>query len=301
MKILIIGSQGFIGSHLVHHFLLKKDRITGCDLVENNSRGYNYHKISVLSPDFDTLFLNQDFDVCINASGSGNVAYSLDHPISDFEANTILVSKILDTIRKHRPACKYIQISSAAVYGNPESLPIYETALTLPLSPYGYHKWMSEIACIEYNRIFKIPIAVIRPFSVYGPGLKKQLLWDICQKIRHHKTIQLFGTGDETRDFIHIDDLVKGISLIIEKSSFKCDVYNIASGTETSIREIASIFEEHSKGYHKISFSGEVKKGDPSNWNADISKLSKLGYSPSQVLREGVIGYINWFAKTLNE
>ena len=297
MNILIIGSQGFIGSYLVKHFLHKNSRVTGCDLVENVSPGYTYHKVSVLSPDFETLFSNQDFDVCINASGSGNVSYSLEHPISDFEANTFLVSKILDTIRKQQPNCKYIQISSAAVYGNPESLPIKETDVIAPLSPYGYHKWMSEILCTEYSRIFSIPIAVIRPFSVYGRGLRKQLLWDICQKIRELKDVKLYGTGNETRDFVHIDDLASSISMIIEKSPFKCDVYNIASGIETRIGDIAGIFEQHFNGENKISFSGEAKKGDPNNWKADVSKIKEMGFSPGKTIQEGIIDYITWFNK----
>jgi UDP-glucose 4-epimerase len=301
MKILIIGSQGFIGSNMVKHFLHNHDDITGCDLVETDSPGYSYFKISVLSPDFDTLFLNQDFDICINASGSGNVSYSLEHPISDFEANTILVSKILDTLRKHQPNCKYIQISSAAIYGNPESLPVSETSLSQPLSPYGYHKWMSEIICREYNRIYNIPVAILRPFSVYGRGLRKQLLWDICQKVRLHKSIELFGTGNETRDFIHIDDLVKAISLIIGKGSFNCDTYNIASGTETRIAEIAAIFQTHLNHDSVISFSGQVKKGDPSNWRADITKLKELGFKPTRRFQDGITDYISWFEKNINE
>ena len=300
MNILIIGSQGFIGSHLVKYFLSENNQVTGCDLVENISSDYTYHKVSVLSPDFETVFSNQNFNVCINAAGSGNVGYSLEHPISDFEANSIIVSKILDTIRKQQPNCRYIQISSAAVYGNPESLPVPEDAAIQPLSPYGYHKWMSEIICMEYTRIYNIPVAVIRPFSVYGLGLKKQIFWDICQKTRRQKDIQLFGTGKETRDFIHIGDLVKSVALIIEKSSFNGDVYNIASGKETKISEIGELFEKILNNQIKISFSGSVKKGDPGNWKADISKITELGFIPEKPLKEGLLDYINWFNANFN-
>lgn len=300
MNILIIGSQGFIGSHLVNHFVNKQFSVTGCDLIENSSPGYIYHKISVLSPDFETQFSTKNFDVCINASGSGNVSYSLEHPISDFEANTILVSKILDTIRKHQPQCKFIQISSAAVYGNPENLPIQEDTPIQPLSPYGYHKWISEIMCSQYKRIYNVPIAIIRPFSVYGPGLRKQLLWDICQKTRNKKRVQLFGTGNETRDFIHVEDLSRCIAIIIEKSPFECNIYNIASGIETKISQIASYFEKASNYQTSVMFTGEDKKGDPVNWKADISSIEKMGFVPSKALEEGLIEYKEWYERNLN-
>ncbi|MEJ7676469.1 MAG: SDR family oxidoreductase [Segetibacter sp.] len=260
MNILILGVQGFIGKHLVNFFINKSHAVTGCDLVEFSTQSYTYYKASILSPDFESIFLGQSFDVCINASGSGNVGYSISHPYSDFQANTVAVAKVLDTLRKYNPACKYLHISSAAVYGNPGRLPIKEGDNHAPLSPYGFHKVMSETICKEYYQLYNLHITIIRPFSVYGNGLKKQLLWDICQKLHKNDSISLFGTGKETRDFLHISDLLLLIMKIIENSPFECDIYNAATGTETTIRQIADIFEKNFPGSGQISFSGEVKK-----------------------------------------
>jgi nucleoside-diphosphate-sugar epimerase len=295
MNILVLGSQGFIGSNLTAYCISQGHFTTGCDLVESADTSYPYHKVSILSSDFDTLFSEQLFDVCINASGSGNVSYSLSHPVSDFQANTMAVIKVLDTIRKYRPDCKYVHISSAAVYGNPTQLPIAEADAIAPLSPYGFHKWASEIICREYYQIYKLPIAIVRPFSVYGNGIKKQLLWDICQKLHQGNSISLFGTGNETRDFIHVLDLAELIHNVIEKSSFKCDIYNGASGTETSIREVADIFEMNFPGQKQILFSGEFKAGDPINWRADVSKINQLDFKPAVLLETGLKDYINWY------
>jgi UDP-glucose 4-epimerase len=295
MNILVLGSQGFIGSNLTAYFISQGHFTAGCDLVESADTSYPYHKVSILSSDFDTLFSEQLFDVCINASGSGNVSYSLSHPVSDFQANTMAVIKVLDTIRKYRPGCKYVHISSAAVYGNPTQLPIAEADAIAPLSPYGFHKWASEIICREYCQIYKLPIAIVRPFSVYGNGIKKQLLWDICQKLHQGNSISLFGTGNETRDFIHVLDLAELIHNVIEKSSFKCDIYNGASGTETSIREVADIFEMNFPGQKQILFSGEFKAGDPINWRADVSKINQLDFKPAVLLETGLKDYINWY------
>ncbi len=298
-RILILGSQGFIGSHLTNYFCESKNIVFGCDLMEFNTNKYIYSKLSVLSSDFEKLFTSNTFDVCINASGSGNVGYSIENPLSDFEANTLAVFKILDCIKKHQPSCKYLHISSAAVYGNPIKLPINENDETNPLSPYGFHKLMSETICKEFHRLFGISIAIIRPFSVYGNGLKKQLLWEICQKIESNNTIELFGTGMESRDFIHINDLVQIIELIISKATFKCEVFNVANGEETTIKYLATIFKSYFLG-KEISFSGKSKIGDPLNWKADISKIISLGYKPKVILEDGVSNYITWFKQLKN-
>ncbi len=295
MKILILGSEGFIGSHLVRYFISKKNEVHGCDLIEYSSSGCIYTKLSVLSPDFDDVFSTASFDVCINAAGSGNVSYSMQHPFSDFEANTYPVAKILSSIARHQSACKFIQISSAAVYGNPLSLPINEQQLANPVSAYGYHKQMSEILCKEFHFVFGLSIAVMRPFSVYGKGLRKQLLWDICCKLKDGNEALLFGTGDETRDYININDFCTATELIIENGNFNCEVYNVANGIETLVKDIAAVFLSSFPGEKRIGFSGQQKKGDPLNWRADISKLTSLGYIQKVTLEDGVRDYINWF------
>lgn len=294
MKILILGSEGFIGNRLVRYFLDHQFNVTGCDLIESSNTEYTYHKISLLSADVEDIFTGQKYDVCINAAGSGNVPYSITHPLSDFDANVSAVIHVLDAIRKFNGSCRYLHISSAAVYGNPVSLPVMEIHPRKPVSPYGYHKCMSEMICEEYHAIYKSRLAVIRPFSVYGEGQKKQLLWDICKKLHGTDQITLFGTGAESRDFIHIKDVAALIHLIIDQDKFDGQVFNAASGRETTIREIADMFMSNFKN-KSILFSGEVRKGDPLNWRADISEIAAIGYTPSIDLIDGVRKYIHWF------
>ena len=294
-NVLILGSEGFIGSHLVAKLLNNEYSIVGCDIIKSTKKSYLYYNLSILSDGFDSLFTNNKFDFCINASGSGSVSFSIDNPIDDFKSNTLTVAKVLDTIRTHQPSCKFLHISSAAVYGNPTCLPIIENFDAQPLSPYGYHKLMSELLCKEYFSIFKVSSVIIRPFSVYGNGLRKQLLWDICEKLSKSEVISLFGTGNETRDFIHIDDLTECILLIIENSLFENEIYNVATGNEISIRQIKSIFESSFQPKKFIKFSGQEKKGDPINWRADITKLEKLGFKPTVNLQDGITNYINWY------
>ncbi|RIW11801.1 SDR family oxidoreductase, partial [Algoriphagus lacus] len=141
MKYLIIGSKGFIGKNLFEYFQNSHDIIVwGADIIFDLENLSNYFFLDSLNPDYNLLFNFETFDVCINCSGAANVGDSLINPLRDFQLNTLNVFKILDAIRTFQPTCKFINLSSAAVYGNPVILPISESALTLPLSPYGFHK-----------------------------------------------------------------------------------------------------------------------------------------------------------------
>jgi UDP-glucose 4-epimerase len=295
-SILILGSEGFIGNHLVQHFLQQQYKVHGCDLFETAQHNvYAYTKVSRLSPEWEEIFSTQQFDYCINAAGSGNVPYSMTHPLSDFESNTLDSMRVLDAIRKLNKNCRYLHISSAAVYGNPQKLPIHEEDKKNPLSPYGWNKLMAEQVCREYQVVYGIATVVIRPFSVYGKGLRKQLLWDICSKLNKADVTQLFGTGNESRDFIHVKDLTILVQQIIEKAAFACNIFNASSGEETTIKQVAAIFEECYQGRKKISFSGEVRQGDPLNWRADVSAIKALGFNSSVPLKQGIDDYIKWF------
>jgi len=106
MKILILGSEGFIGHHLIQHFLELQYSVHGCDLFETaHRRGYSYTRVSRLVPEWEEIFSKQEFDFCINAAGIGNVPYSMTHPLSDFESNTMDTMRVLDAIRKLNPSC----------------------------------------------------------------------------------------------------------------------------------------------------------------------------------------------------
>lgn len=297
MKVLILGSEGFIGKHLVRFYLDKKCTVSGCDIIETpQKKEYNYYKLSLLSSDFSELFSNQKFDICINASGSGNVSFSMQHPVSDFEANLQTVIHVLENIKKYNIECKFIHISSAAVYGNPSCLPIPETAQIKPLSPYGWHKYMSELLCLEYSEIYKLKTAFVRPFSVFGPGLKKQLLWDILQKINNATdSIELWGTGNESRDFIYITDLIEAIDLIVKGGELKGEGYNLASGVETTVNYVANKIVSQLDKKINIVFNNQVRIGDPLNWLADLSKIKGLGFKNKIDIDTGIEQYCNWF------
>jgi UDP-glucose 4-epimerase len=296
MKAIVIGSKGFIGAHLQQYLLSKNIECWGCDVYTDYNEEH-FFLVDASNADFNEAFSEQQFDVCINCSGAASVPDSLLHPLRDFTLNTFNVVKLLDAIRRHSPGCKFINMSSAAVYGNPQRLPITETAIASPVSPYGVHKLQSENVCSEYYRFFAIGTCSVRIFSAYGAGLKKQLLWDLFTKSKEHSNITLFGTGKESRDFIYVSDIVEAIWLIIQKGRFEAELYNLANGEEVQIEKIAGLFYGALRKNIVYTFSGEVRKGDPQNWVADITKLKELGYTPAVSLTTGIEKYIEWLRK----
>lgn len=294
-KVLILGSEGFIGQHLVLHAKGTGLDVSGCDINKPKSSDYKYFPISILNQSFSKVFEAQDYDLVINAAGSGNVGDSVRFPLQDFENNSLAVSAALNQMKQFNSKARFIHISSAAVYGNPKSLPINETADTDPVSPYGFHKLISELVCKEFVQLFGIWVKVLRPFSVYGPGLRKQLFWDLYKKYQFPgKTIELWGTGDESRDFIHIKDLVRAVFTVAESDQEDYQVFNVGSGRETTIRDAVNAFHGFMKNDKSIVFNNRSKVGDPLNWRADTSALDSLGFLPETPFMNGIEQTVKW-------
>jgi len=295
MKVLIVGSEGFIGSHLVDFYLVKGYEVIGVDLLEKSRLSISYFQLNQLHDNLSDVLKQHTFDYCINAAGNGDVNLSVSNPEQDFKSNTFFTFQILEGLRLHNQSCKFLYFSSAAVYGNPEKLPVSETDSIKPISPYGWHKLLSENICKEYFELYNIQSAVVRPFSVYGPGLKKQILWDVFMKSAHQSdNIELWGGGQEARDFIYIDDLVVAIDLILSQPILKADIYNIASGEMTLINDVAYLLLKNLGINKSIVFNGLIHKGNPIQWKANISKLNNLGFVPNISIEKGLFNLAAW-------
>jgi UDP-glucose 4-epimerase len=294
MKFLIIGSKGFIGQHLKKFLAAGKHEVWGADVVVEYVHTEQYFLIDATNADYHTIFQEQIFDICINCAGAASVPDSLQHPIRDYNLNAMNVFKLLDAIRLFQPACRFINLSSAAVYGNPQVLPVKENVAAGPLSPYGYHKQMSEQICEEFYRFFGIATCSLRIFSAYGEGLKKQLFWDLFQKTKTGGIVNLFGTGKESRDFIYISDLVQAIFLVAQQIDFKGQAINIANGKEIFIEDAVKIFYSFFEQPVQYQFIGNARAGDPNNWVADITLLKQLGYQQQYHLADGLKKYYEW-------
>lgn len=295
MKVLIIGAKGFIGSHLVRYFANMHEVWQGDVMADYTTP--RYVLIDASNSDFNAVFEDQQFDVCVNCSGAASVPDSIQHPYRDFLLNTANIYTMLNAIRQHNPKCKFINLSSAAVYGNPATLPVPENAPMAPMSPYGRHKMMAEAICREFYEEFGISTCSLRIFSAYGNGLRKQIFWDMNRKMTDTAEATFWGTGDESRDFIHVEDIAQVVELAIHKTAFKGENINVANGVQTKIADAAHLFARL-KGYTgSIVFNGAVREGDPRFWQADISVLKSWGYKQSVSLEQGLKEYIIWVEK----
>ena len=267
LKILILGKNSFIGSSLNNYLKDLFDvTIIGRENIAN-----------------DQLLLNAicGQDVIINCIGSANVSMSFEDCNADFQSNFLVVQRILELMRKaNLNTIKFLNISSAAVYGNPSELPINENTILKPISPYGFHKQMTEILLKEYSTCFNIKTISLRIFSAYGSGQKKLLLWDLHNKFNSTNSLgELYGTCNETRDFIHVEDIAQQILLAIKYAGFNGEAINIANGNEIKTADIVEIYLKHHPKKNKVMFNGEVRLGDPMFWCADISIMKNWGYN----------------------
>ena len=202
--------------------------------------------------------------------------------------------ELLNAIRHYANACRVIFLSSAAVYGNPESLPVAESHVLKPVSPYGFHKLQSELICREFAQVYQLKVASVRIFSAYGAGLRRQVLWDIVRKVLSPGAIMLQGSGAESRDFVHVDDIARAIHQVASKADLCGEVYNVGSGVETSIATLVDLTINLLSVERVCEFDGRVPPGTPLNWCADISRLQSLGFRPTIPLSEGLANFVSW-------
>ena len=297
-SVLITGSAGFLGRHIARHFSREEWKIVSVDVVPPENAGTlpgeTYHRISLPNHAFLALLRETKPDVCIHAAGRASVPLSLEDPTADFRDNVGLTYEVLDAIRRESPKCRFILLSSAAVYGNPASLPVAETQPPAPLSPYGWHKRMCETLVQEFASVYAIPALSVRIFSAYGPGLRRQVVWDICQRVLTSGKLSLGGTGMESRDFIHATDIARALVLLAENAPACGEIYNLAAGRETTISDLASLILRALESDITPAFDGHSRLGDPLNWRADIGLIRTLGFSPQVTLENGLAQFATW-------
>ena len=297
-SVLVIGVAGFIGRYIARYFSEQKWSVIGIDSsppenapLANLSK---YYRLYLPDSGLTNILQENSPQVCINCAGRASVGQSMSDPSADFHSSTVLTFEILNALRLYVPNCRFIFLSSAAVYGNPESLPIKETQSLAPISPYGFHKRQCEQLCLEFTKVYDLPTSVVRIFSAYGPGLRRQVLWDICRKAIGQDSFQLQGTGAESRDFIHALDIAKALLVIAQSASTEANIYNLGSGREVAIAELANLILDALECDNSPLFNNVVPTGTPLNWQADISKLRGLGFTPSVPLEKGIKTFANW-------
>lgn len=279
MKILITGSQGFLGKSLAHYAVKNGHQVLGVARSEANGliAGMGFTRCALDQADFVDVLNGFAPDVVVHAAGSASVGYSFQEPREDFLMAVETWVSLLDAVRKGEGNPLVIFPSSASVYGNPTRLPVSEGAVLRPISPYGFHKVICEQLAQEYTHCFGLNVVAARLFSTIGPYQQRLLVWELFhQAIDDNPYLTIQGTGTETRDFLHIDDICRYVLGIAEREPKGFWAVNVASGESTSVRRMAEIVT-HLVGIRKaiVTLNKELP-GDPKHWQADTTLLQDL-------------------------
>lgn len=294
--ILITGINGFLGTHAYSYYSERGFEVYGIDHNGSDKKNTIVNEVT-----YDCInSFNIKFDYILHFAGSGTVKEAHINPDKE-KANTVSSTKsILEYMVKQNRNSKLIFSSSAAVYGNSYTRLISEEDYKEPISIYGEHKILCENLCNEYATKYNLNISIIRYFSVYGEGIRKQLLWDFCNTVKtnfNNLVINCFGTGKEKRDFIHVKDAILLSALIFEKNE-GFNIYNGGTGIETKVEDIMRkiCFNLNYKG--KLNFTSKQSSEDPQSITANISKIKNLGFTSTISIKEGIHRYVEWFKRS---
>ena len=298
--VLVTGAHGFLGRYAARCFKANGYRVIGIGYGQWPASEYGAFGIDEwleAAVELGSLMtIASRPDVIVHCAGSGSVGFSINYPMQDFQMTVDSTLAVLEYMRMVCPEARLVYPSSAAVYGARPDLPIGEESPLAPVSPYGYHKLIAEKLCQSYSSSFGLTASVIRFFSIYGPELQKQLLWDACLKLEAGagKAVQFFGTGRETRDWIHVSDGARLMYQAAERGH-GFSLLNGGSGSRTVNQDLLALVAGELGSGAAVSFNCKEKEGDPRFYHADISRALALGWQPVVQLEQGVAAYVRWF------
>ena len=294
MKILITGVFGFVGNNIFFH-LKKKFDVLGIGRKKNFKLRIHNRLINKKVTKTNLINLNFLPDIILHCAGSSSVIRSYENKKLDFTKNVETTKEIVKFIQYCKIKPRIVFFSSAAVYGNNCNK---NRKKTKPISPYGKNKLLSEKILIEKSKKFKFKINILRFYSIYGCGLKKQLIWDACRKMNNQKNIY-FGTGNEIRSWINIKDVIRFIDFLIKKNIKKNTILDISGNDIIKNKTLLEKLFKLNKLKSVPKFNNVNKKGDPLIQIFNNSKLKKLNWFAKTKLSDGLLEYLLWFKKKI--
>ncbi len=294
-KILITGSHGFLGRNL--SFFLKKKNYKTYGIGNGNWKKSEYKKWGydyLVNGEVNLNNLLKNFnkiDYIVHCAGRV-IGLS---PYEDFLKNVLPTQAILEFIRIKKIKPKIIFLSTIAIYKTEGRKPIKETFKVKPLSNYALNKKLSEDLFIFYSNKYNLDTLFARTTSIYGNGLKRQFIFDVCNKLTN-SNVNFFGTGNEIRDWIHVSDMCELIYSFIKKGFKKNNFINCGSGKGNKIKDVLKILMRELKIDLKPKFNN-ISDSNPSKLIANIEKAKKFGWKPKKDLQIGLIEYVKWYRK----
>lgn len=264
--------------------------------IENIPQGAKFIEADIR--DYSSIAeIIREADYVFHEAAQISVEESVRDPIFTDEVNVIGTLNILKALSEG--SGKIIFASSAAVYGENKNLPLKEDYLPKPISPYGVSKLAGEHYVRVFYELYGVPGVILRYFNVYGPRQSSAYAGVISIFMKNalkNEPLVIFGDGKQTRDFIYVKDVVQANLLVAEKERANGKIFNVATGKETSILELALKIIDLTSSSSQILFAPE-RPGDIKRSVADINEIRKLGFEPSYSLEEGLKETLEWFKK----
>lgn len=330
MKILVTGTAGFIGFHLVRRLAergnevvgidnindyypvsLKYARLRECGIAEEkivqghtvqSDRYASYRFVRMDLQDkaaLERLFEVEKFDAVMNLAAQAGVRYSIENPLAYIDSNIVGFANLLEAVR-HNPVKHFVYASSSSVYGGNTKTPFAESdSVDSPVSLYAVTKKSNELMAHVYTKLYGIPTTGLRFFTVYGPWGRPDMAPMLFTKaILAGESIKVFNNGNLSRDFTYIDDIIEGVVRVIDHApvcEIPAEIYNIGCGHPMPLMNFIHTLEE------KLGRKAEMKmlpmqQGDVYTTYADTSKLERdMGYKPHVSLDEGIGKFVEWY------
>jgi UDP-glucose 4-epimerase len=303
-RVLVTGGAGFIGSHLVDELVRRGARVT---IVDDLSKGrldniaavadrIDVHRKDLREEALVSLLTEIAPELVFHLAGFASAPDSVQAVRADFEQNALATLNLLEGVRALSPEARVVFASSAAVYGEGSDEPIRETDSTVPVAPYGVSKLAAERYLDVFARVFGLRTASLRLFPVFGPRLRRHVMWDLMVKLdTNPDELTLEGDGGQVRDFLYVANAVEALLHVAESGPLEGEVYNASDERPVTIREVAEAIAAAMGLSPRIVTTGVVRAGSSRSWIADVTKLRALGFDPVVRGDQGLRDYVAWF------
>jgi nucleoside-diphosphate-sugar epimerase len=311
LRVVVTGVAGFIGSHLSERLLAAGHEVVGIDCFadyyerarkEQNldkSRSHDrFHFEAADLVDADLAPLLDGADVVYHLAGQPGVRPSWGNQFDRYVRDNVIATQRLLEALKDAPIKRFVFAGSSSVYGDAEKFPTKETALPRPLSPYGVTKLAAEHLTNLYTRNFGIPAVSVRYFTVYGPRQRPDMAFSrFMQAMTAGDDIEVFGDGEQTREFTYVSDAVDG-TIKASTADVVGQIFNLGGGSRVTVNQVLATLEEIS-GLSIRRQNLPAAPGDPRHTGASINLArERLGWEPRVSLAEGLAKQWEWFRAT---